>query len=157
MKKLRKALVVLSVLLSANAFGQLQMESAKPDSFEDIYKFKFGGYVVGTIRFVHYSKSAYLMIQSNNQFENSYHSVYLGNDLESILSSLDDLEKLRKECPKDGVKVLGLGGKDTKIYPYFGGCALVKTDGVVGYGYLDLRFKTKKAKKKVIEYFQNKE
>lgn len=156
MKTIKRTLLVLSVLLSANAFGQLQMESAKV--YNEIYVYKFGGITTTTI--IDTGSGVFFMTRSNNQFEKDFLSIYLGETQDEVLASLDDLEKLKKNCPKDGVKVQGLG-RTTRLYPYSGMCAgggvAIFSDGVAGFGLFgSLTIKTKKAKEKIIEYFDNK-
>lgn len=156
MKTLRKALVVLSVLLSANAFGQLRMESAK--THEEIYVYKFAG--ITQTKIIDIDSTIFLLFRSSNQFEKSFHSIYLGETRSEVLASLNDLEKLKKECPKDGVKVQGLNCKTT-IFPYNGGYAggsvAIFSEGIAGFGiYCSLTIKIEKAKQKVTEYFLSK-
>lgn len=158
MGKLKKALAVLSIVaFSANTFGQLTMESAK--THEEIYVYKFGG--ITTTEIIDIESTIFLMTRSSNQFERSFFSIYLGETKEEVLASLDDLERLKKECPKDGVKVQGLNCTTT-LYPYSGLCAgggvAIFSDGIAGYGLFgSLTIKTKKAKEKIEEYFQSKE
>lgn len=158
MGTLKKALVVFIVAFSTNAFGQLAMESAK--THEEIYVYKFAG--ITTTEIIDIEQTIFLMMRSNNQFERSFVSIYLGETKEEVLASLDDLERLKKECPKDGVKVKGLDCTTT-LLPYgkglyAGGCVAIFSEGIAGFGeYSSLTIKIKKAKEKIEEYFQSKE
>ena len=151
-KALRKALVVLSVLLSANAFGQLQMESAK--EYESVYDYTVLGITHGEIRDMLDDKGFYYLGRTDNQFEKKMCTIYLGKTKEEVFASLRDLENLRKNCPEDGVKVKGIGGKTTRIYPYIKGQLKMETEHVAGTAYYYVNYK--KAIQKLEEYFATK-
>lgn len=52
----------------------------------------------------------FLLGVSTNQFEKSMASIYLGDDKESAILSLKDLQSIKKTKPKDTLYVEGMGG-----------------------------------------------
>ena len=58
-----------------------------------------------------------------------------GDDKESAILSLKDLQSIKKTKPKDTLYVEGMGGKKTSIYFDGMGQMIFDTDGVAGFSY----------------------
>ena len=103
--------ILVAVLVTTfSSYGQLQtktIENAR--GYKTVYKFWMG---YGEIR--KFESGFILFGASTNQFENSMHSIYLGDDKNSAIQSLKDLGELKKNC-KDVVVVIGANQKETKI------------------------------------------
>lgn len=108
------------------SYGQLQTKSTdEANGYKTVYKYWMG---YGCIRYI--NGTYVLMGASTNQFENTMHSIILGDDKESAIQSLNDLRELKNNCPKELI-VTGVNNKNTRIFKA-AGCILFATDGVAG-------------------------
>lgn len=138
---MKKIIFILVALLATtfSSYGQLQtktIENAR--GYKTVYKFWMG---YGEIR--KFESGFVLFGASTNQFENSMHSIYLGDDKNSAIQSLKDLGELKKNC-KDVVVVIGANQKETKIYK-LAGETIFETNGVAGYTHALFYLKIDKA------------
>lgn len=120
--------IAVLILMSTNVYGQLNGVSV-----EDYAGYKTVWRVSdGCIR---YMDNAYVLLGStNNRYESTMATIFLGNSKESAILTLNDLQKIvnkETEIPKGGLVVKGYGDDRTTIYKIMGTFPF-KTDGVAG-------------------------
>ena len=130
----------MAFVMCVNANAQLQtrtIEDAR--GYVTIHKFW-----MGNAKIVKYNDGSYVLWgASNNQFEDTMHSIFLGDDKTSAIQSLRDLGTLKKEC-KGTMIVSGINDKETKLYRYQG-MTVFETEGVAGCSYALFYLKIDKA------------
>jgi len=92
-------------------FAQIQIQQK---TYEDIYQIKEGRYHYGVIRVT--DEGIFLCLNTDNQFEDSYASLFLGKTLESAVKTMDDIIAL--PVSNEYIYSYGMGGTTTKIYKY---------------------------------------
>lgn len=131
MKKFLLAIVLC--LVCTVSFGQLnvktQQEVAK---YEIVFKWWNGGW--GQIRYFYNTEQFVLLGASDNNFEETMHSIILGEDKVSAIKSLQDISELRQTKFEDVLIVNGYKNKPTKLYKVMG-CLYFETEGVAGVSY----------------------
>jgi hypothetical protein len=119
--------IVMLCFTFVNANAQLNAKSVESiGGYKTVYKFWMG---YGCIR---YCDGTYILMgASTNEFEDSMHSIILGDSKESAILSLQDLAKLKKSCPNTIVVSSG-NMRNTKIYK-IAGETIFESEGVAGY------------------------
>ena len=133
-------LCLMAFVMCVNANAQLQtrtIENAR--GYETIHKFW-----MGNAKIVKYNDGSYVLWgASNNQFEDTMHSIFLGDDKASAIQSLKDIGVLKKKF--DGtIIVSGINNKETELYRYQG-MTVFETKGVAGCSYALFYLKVDKA------------
>lgn len=118
--------ILISVLFACSAFAQLtKVQSA----YKSVYKWN-GITQKGEIRYD--DEFYYLCGESSNKYEETMHTIVLGDSKESSIVSLQQLGFLRQYLRKgDEIKVIGMGGKTTSIFKSMGNI-FFSTKGVAG-------------------------
>lgn len=133
--------IFISMVFSINANAQLSMQSAE-DAFGYTTVFKIPmGY--GEIRYI--DGGYFLMGVTDNRFEDSMASIYLGVDKESVCKSLEDLQMIKSEKPKESIYVKGFKQRTTTILNAGPNGMAFCTDGVAGVSYALSFLKIEKA------------
>ena len=107
---------------------------------------------------IRYSHGTYFLCGStDNQFEDTYATIYLGDDKESAILSLEDLRKIVSkeiELPKSGLVVKDVDGKRTTLYKRFDGMIYFKSEYVAGETYVlyTMRNKFDAAKQAILNF-----
>ena len=99
----------------------------------------------------------FLCGSTDNQFEDTYATIYLGDDKESAILSLEDLRKIVSkeiELPKSGLVVKDVDGKRTTLYKRFDGMIYFKSEYVAGETYVlyTMRNKFDAAKQAILNF-----
>ena len=131
MKKFLMALMLC--LVSIMSFGQIStMTVEESRGYITVYKAPAG---YGEIRYI---RGMFILFgASDNRFEDSMHSIYLGNNKESAILSLEDLRKIvKKETPlRNTIVVKGFNDKNTEIVKVMGEI-IFSTEYVAGVSHL---------------------
>ena len=138
---MKKILFILMAIFATTftSYAQLQTKTIEDvGGYKTVYKFWMG---YGCIR---YCDGTYILMgASTNQFENSMHSIILGDSKESAILSLKDLSELKKSCPTT-IVVPSVDNRNTKIYK-LAGETIFESEGVAGYTHALFYLKIDKA------------
>lgn len=154
---MKKILFVILLCLCSNSLinAQLSIQTVEEaHNYQTVYECYIGfGTYMGEIRYV--SDGFVLFGVTDNHYENSMASIYLGETKEEALETLEDLRKIvkgEKEVPKNFV-VRGCNGKETQIYRSFGEW-IISTKGVAGDSHILWRMSSRfeKAKEAVLNF-----
>lgn len=115
MKRLFVALMLC--LISIMSFGQLNIQTAEDYAgYKVVCQVKTYGFNSGEIRFAP-NTGYYLIGSTDNQFEKSGASIFLGETKENMLQSINDLKNLQENGTIGQTYILpGLNGKKTEAF-----------------------------------------
>lgn len=138
MKKIFFALMAIFAT-TFTSYAQLQTKTIEDvGGYKTVYKFWMG---YGCIR---YCNGTYILMgASTNDFEDTMHSIILGDDKKTAILSLKDLSELKKSCPTT-IVVPSANNRNTKIYK-LAGETIFESEGVAGYTHALFYLKIDKA------------
>jgi hypothetical protein len=138
MKKILFILMAIFVT-TFTSYAQLQTKTIEDvGGYKTVYKFWMG---YGCIR---YCNGTYILMgASTNDFEDTMHSIILGDDKKTAIMSLKDLSELKKSCPTT-IVVPSANNRNTKIYK-LAGETIFESEGVAGYTHALFYLKIDKA------------
>jgi hypothetical protein len=138
---MKKILFILMAIFVTNftSYAQLQTKTIEDvGGYKTVYKFWMG---YGCIR---YCNGTYILMgASTNDFEDTMHSIILGDDKKTAIMSLKDLSELKKSCPTT-IVVPSANNRNTKIYK-LAGETIFESEGVAGYTHALFYLKIDKA------------
>ena len=138
---MKKIFFVLMAIFATTftSYAQLQTKTIEDvGGYKTVYKFWMG---YGCIR---YCNGTYILMgASTNDFEDTMHSIILGDNKESAILSLKDLSELKKSCPTT-IVVPSANNRNTKIYK-LAGETIFESEGVAGYTHALFYLKIDKA------------
>ena len=138
---MKKIFFVLMAIFATTftSYAQLQTKTIEDvGGYKTVYKFWMG---YGCIR---YCNGTYILMgASTNDFEDTMHSIILGDSKESAILSLKDLSELKKSCPTT-IVVPSANNRNTKIYK-LAGETIFESEGVAGYTHALFYLKIDKA------------
>jgi hypothetical protein len=138
---MKKILFILMAIFATTftSYAQLQTKTIEDvGGYKTVYKFWMG---YGCIR---YCNGTYILMgASTNDFEDTMHSIILGNDKKTAILSLKDLSELKKSCPTT-IVVPSCNNRNTKIYK-LAGETIFESEGVAGYTHALFYLKIDKA------------
>ena len=118
-------------LVCTVSFGQLNVQKVNEYAkYEVVYKWWNGW---GQIRYLIEEEQFVLFGASDNQFEDTMHSIVLGSSKEEVLISLNDLGSLKKSYFSETLIVNGMRNRPTKLMR--GNGLMFSTEGVAGVSY----------------------
>lgn len=127
---MKKFLVALMLcMVSIVSFGQLNAQKIEDYAgYKTVFKLPMG---YGEIRYLNEQGFVYLGV-TDNQFEKSMASIFLGDDKQCAIATLNDLSNLKNTIGKETLVVLGANRKTTKLFKSVVGELVFETDGVAG-------------------------
>lgn len=138
---MKKILLILMAIFATTftSYAQLQTKTIEDvGGYKTVYKFWMG---YGCIR---YCNGTYILMgASTNDFEDTMHSIILGDDKKTAILSLKDLSELKKSCPTT-IVVPSANNRNTKIYK-LAGETIFESEGVAGYTHALFYLKIDKA------------
>lgn len=138
---MKKILFILMAIFATTftSYAQLQTKTIEDvGGYKTVYKFWMG---YGCIR---YCNGTYILMgASTNDFEDTMHSIILGDDKKTAILSLKDLGELKKSCPTT-IVVPSANNRNTKIYK-LAGETIFESEGVAGYTHALFYLKIDKA------------
>ena len=131
MKKIFMALMLC--LVSICGFGQLNVQSKEDYTGYKIVDSGFG-WEIRYITSNDNNHGYYFLGVTDNKFENTMASVFLGIDKESSIKTIEDLANVKNIIKENGgeIVVRGMNNKATTIFIGAFGSPYMKTDGVAG-------------------------
>lgn len=155
---MKKILFIILLCLCSNSLinAQLNIKTVEEaHNYQTVYECYIGfGTYMGEIRYFH-STGFVLFGVTDNHFEHSMASIFLGKTKEEALETLEDLRKIvkrEKEVPNDFI-VKGCNNKETQVYRGPGEW-LISTEGVAGTSHILWRMSSRfeKAKEAVLNF-----
>lgn len=149
----KSSIIFLLCIINTMCFGQLQIQSKEEYAGYKTVIEGFGGWVIRFVPSDNENYGYYLMGSTDNQFETSLASVFLGHNKESAVTTINDLVNIQKIIEDNGGEVIvkGFSNKATTIFlstfyqPY------IITEGVAGSSACVSWVLQDKARKKMIK------
>lgn len=132
MKKIMMALTLC--LISVVTFGQLNVQTVQDYAqYKTVYNVKYLGANMGEIRYI--KNQGYIVFGvTNNEFEKSMASVFLGTTKESAIKTLEDIKSFYETAETNTYVVDGFKCKTKILIWYSLGSKVIQieSDGVAG-------------------------
>lgn len=153
----KNIIIFMLCIISTMCFGQLHVQSKEEYAGYKTVIDGFGGWTIRFIQSDDENHGYYLMGSTDNQFEKSMASVFLGHDKESALLTINDLINIKQIIEENGgeVVVKGFSNKATTIFLYTFNQPYIKTEGVAGYSACVSWILQKSSREKMITAIQN--